>query len=597
MDYAAVPNLPAMFFDQARRLGGKPFLWAKRGKAFEPLTWAEVADTVRRLARGLVALGIRPGDRVVLVSENRPEWAIADLAIMAAGAVTVPAYTTNTVDDHLYILEHAGAAAAIVSTGRLARRVIPAARSAEACRAVITLEPPSDPHAAEIDIHGWDEILALGDGLDLDIEAAVRGIGREETACFIYTSGTGGRPKGVMLTHRSILANCHGAYWLLRTIGLGDEVFLSLLPLSHSYEHTCGLFFPISIGAQIYYAEGPDQLAANLQEVRPTIMTAVPRLYEVLHDRILRGVERQGGRKAQLFHDAVRLGRKRYEDPASLTLGERLYDWLLTLLVRRKVATRFGGRLKAFVSGGAALNPDIGKFFLALHVNLLQGYGQTEASPVVSANPPGAIRIHTVGPALRGVEVRTAEDGEILVRGDLLMKGYWLDPETTAQTIVDGWLHTGDVGVVHPDGYIEITDRKKDIIVNSGGDNISPARLEGKLTLEPEIHQAMVYGDKRPYLVAVVVPDPGFVEEWAAGNGRPAELAALCDDEGFRKAVGQAVERVNADLAQIEKIRRFVVAREAFTTDNGMMTPTLKIRRHKIRENYWEQLDALYGRG
>ncbi len=400
-----------------------------------------------------------------------------------------------------------------------------------------------------------------------------------------------------MLTHRSILANCDGAYGLLETIGLGDEVFLSLLPLSHSYEHTAGLFFPISIGAQIYYAEGPDQLAANLQEVRPTIMTAVPRLYEVLHDRILRGVERQGGQKAKLFHDAVRLGRKRYEDPASLSLGERLYDWLLGLLVRRKVATRFGGRLKAFVSGGAALNPDIGKFFLALDVALLQGYGQTEASPVISANPPGAIKIHTVGPALRGVEVRIAEDGEILVRGDMLMKGYWRDPETTAATIVDGWLHTGDIGVIHPDGYIEITDRKKDIIVNSGGDNISPARLESKLTLEREIQQALVYGDKRPYLVAVVVPDPDFVEAWATENGRTANIEALCDDEGFRKAVGQAVDRVNGDLAQIEKIRRFVVAREPFTTENGMMTPTLKIRRHKIRENYWEKLDGLYGRG
>jgi len=597
MDYAAVPNLPTMFFDQARQLGDKPFLWAKRGKAFEPMSWSAVADTVRRLARGLLALGIQPGDRVVLVSENRPEWAIADLAILAVGAVTVPAYTTNTVDDHLYILDHAGAAAAIVSTGKLARRVIPAARSAEACRTVITMEPPSDPHAAEIDLHGWDAVLAMGDTVERDVEAEARTIGREETACFIYTSGTGGRPKGVMLTHRSILANCMGAYWLLKTIGLGDEVFLSLLPLSHSYEHTAGLFFPISIGAQIYYAEGPDQLSANLQEVRPTIMTAVPRLYEVLHDRILRGVERKGGRSAKLFHDAVRLGRKRYEDPASLTLGERLYDFLLTLLVRRKVGQRFGGRLKAFVSGGAALNTDIGKFFLALHVNLLQGYGQTEASPVIACNPPGAIKIHTAGPVLRGVEVRIAEDGEILARGDMLMKGYWRDPETTAQTIVDGWLHTGDVGVVHPDGYIEITDRKKDIIVNSGGDNISPARLEGKLTLESELLQAMVYGDKRPYLVAVVVPDPAFVEEWATQNGRSANLETLCDDEGFRKAVGQVVDRVNKDLAQIEKIRRFVVAREAFTTENGMMTPTLKIRRHKIRENYWEKLDALYGRG
>lgn len=602
MDYAVVPNLPTMFFDQARRLGDKPFLWVKRDKAYEPISWSAVAETVRRLARGLVALGIKPGDRVVLVSENRPEWAIADLAIMAAGAITVPAYTTNTVDDHLYILDHAGAAAVIVSTGRLARHVIPAARSAEVCGTVITMEPPSDPHAAGSDLHGWDAVLARGDGpnsdgSDHDVEAAARAIGREETACFIYTSGTGGRPKGVMLTHGSILANCMGAYWLLKSIGLGDEVFLSLLPLSHSYEHTAGLFFPISIGAQIYYAEGPDQLAANLLEVRPTIMTAVPRLYEVLHDRILRGVERKGGRSAKLFHDAVRLGRKRYDDRSSLTLGERLYNCLLTVLVRRKVGQRFGGRLKAFVSGGAALNADIGKFFLALDVSLLQGYGQTEASPVIACNPPGAIKIHTSGPPMRGVEVRIAEDGEILARGELLMKGYWRDPETTAQTIVDGWLHTGDIGVIHPDGYIEITDRKKDIIVNSGGDNISPARLESKLTLASEILQAMVYGDKRPYLVAVLVPDPVFVEDWATENGRSANLETLCDDEAFRKAVGQIVDRVNKELAQIEKIRRFVVAREPFTTENGMMTPTLKIRRHKIRENYWEKLDALYGRG
>jgi len=602
MDYAAVPNLPTMFFDQARRHGDRPFLWVKRDKTYVPLSYAAVAETVRRLAGGLIQLGVKPGDRVVLVSENRPEWPIADLAIMAIGAITVPAYTTNTVDDHLYILDHAGAAAAIVSTERLAKRVIPAARSAEVCDTVISMEPPSDPHASGINLYGWDQVLAMGDGAGTDgaihdIEASARAIDREETACFIYTSGTGGRPKGVMLTHRSILANCMGAYWLLHDIGLGDEVFLSLLPLSHSYEHTAGLFFPISIGAQIYYAEGPDQLAANLQEVRPTIMTAVPRLYEVLHDRILRGVERKGGHSAKLFHDAVRLGRKHYEDPASLGLGERIYNRLLGLLVRRKVGQRFGGRLKAFVSGGAALNPDIGKFFLALDVSLLQGYGQTEASPVVSANPPGAIKIHTVGPPLRGVEVRIAGDGEILVRGDALMKGYWHDPETTAATIVDGWLHTGDVGTIHPDGYIEITDRKKDIIVNSGGDNISPARLEGKLTAESEILQAMVYGDKRPYLVAVIVPEATFVEEWASQNGRSANLESLCDDDDFRKAFGQAVERVNQELAQIEKIRRFVVAREAFTTENGMMTPTLKVRRHKVRENYWEKLDGLYGRG
>ena len=597
MDYAAVPNLPTLFFEQAAKLADKPFLWAKIDGAYRSTSYAQAADITRRISRGLSAIGVKAGDRVVIVSENRPEWAMADLAVMAIGAISVPAYTTNTVDDNLYILDHSGATAAIVSTTALARRVIPAARSADACITVISVEPPQESTAAGVDVLGWDALMTKGASTSIDVEATARGIDREDTACFIYTSGTGGRPKGVMLSHKSILANCDGAYGLLASYGLGDEIFLSLLPLSHSYEHTAGLFFPISIGAQIYYAEGPDSLAQNLTEVRPSIMTAVPRLYEVLHDRILRGVTRHGGSKAKLFHDAVRLGIKRYEGQDKLSLTERLYDGLLSLLVRKKVAQRFGGRLKAFVSGGAALNPDIGKFFLALNIKLLQGYGQTEASPVVSANPPGRIKIHTVGPPLRGVEVKIAEDGEILVRGDLLMKGYWHDPDTTAATVIDGWLHTGDIGLIDQDGYIEITDRKKDIIVNSGGDNISPARLEGKLTLEPEILQAMVYGDKRPYLVAVVVPEESFITDWASENGTSADLAALADNAAFKKAIGNAVDRVNENQALIEKVRRFIIASEPFTTDNGMMTPTLKIRRHKIREKYYETLDALYGKG
>ncbi|WPZ36064.1 long-chain fatty acid--CoA ligase [Thalassobaculum sp. OXR-137] len=597
MDYAAITNLPTMFYGQAASLGSKPFLWAKIDGQWTSWSYGETRDQVIKLARGLLKIGIKAGDRVVVVSDNRPEWGVADLAIMSIGAITVPAYTTNTTDDHLYILDHSGAKAAIVSTSRLARRVIPAAHSSENCGIVITIEEPKDAAAGGIDLHGWQEVMALGEADGTDIPAIAAGLAKDDTACFIYTSGTGGRPKGVMLTHRSILANCDGAYHLLKEYELGDEIFLSLLPLSHSYEHTCGLFFPISIGAQIYYCEGPDQLAANLQEVRPTIMTAVPRLYEVLHDRILRGVERQGGKSAKLFHDAVRLGRKRYEDPSSLSLWERIYNWILSKLVRKKVSQRFGGRLKAFVSGGGPLNPDIGKFFLALHVNLLQGYGQTEASPVVSANPPGRIKIHTVGPPLKGVQVKIAEDGEILVDGPLLMKGYWHDPDTTAATIKDGWLHTGDIGHIDEDGYLVITDRKKDIIVNSGGDNISPARIEGKLTMQPEILQAMVYGDKRPYLVGLIVPDESFVEEWASANGKTANLSVLAEDEGFRKAVSAAIDRVNTDLAQIEKVRRFQVATEPFTTENGMMTPTLKIRRHKIRENYYERLDRLYGKG
>ena len=597
MDYKAVRNLATMFFDQAAALGPKPFLWDKHDGAWRSRSYGETAEQVSRLGRGLKALGVEKGDRVVIVSENRPEWVVADLAIGAIGAISVPAYTTNTTDDYLYILDHSEAKVAIVSTERLARRVLPAARSADACDIVISMEAPaSDTQAGVRSLH-WDYVAAMGDTEPDDIRESAAALARDDVVCFIYTSGTGGQPKGVMLTHGSILANCYAAYDLLKELGLGDEVFLSLLPLSHSYEHTCGLFFPISIGAQIYYAEGPDKIALNLQETRPTIMTAVPRLYEVLHDRIKRGVEQAGGRRAQLFAKALELGQKRHETPEALTFGEKLQNAVLDLLVRKKVAGRFGGRLKTFVSGGAALNPDIGTFFLSLGVGILQGYGQTEASPVIACNRPSKTRIETVGPALVDVEIKIAGDGEILVRGELLMKGYWHDQETTAATIVDGWLHTGDIGVIEDDGYLRITDRKKDIIVNSGGDNIAPARVEGVITLETEIAQAMVYGDKRPYLVGVVVPSEEFVSEWAKANDAPADLAALAGDEDFTKAIAGVMERINANLSQIEKVRRVTIATEAFTTDNTMMTPTLKIRRHKIREAYWERLDGLYGRG
>src|SRR5215470_6353956 len=524
MDYRSCRNLVAMFLNEAARKGDRPFLWSKHGGRYRATSWRETADATRALARGLHQLGIKPGERVGLVSENRPEWMIADLAIMAVGAITVPAYTTNTVDDHRHILANSGARIVIVSTNALASRVLPAADKVTSIEHIVTIEPLTTGQVSHPDVHAWADVLALGKSAPDDVAEWVERIGRDDIACLIYTSGTGGVPKGVMLSHANILANCRGAYHLLETIGFGDEVFLCFLPLSHSYEHTAGMMFPISLGAEIYFAEGAETLAANLPEARPTIMTAVPRLYETLHQRLKRAMEREGGLKAKLFHRALELGRKRLEDPKSLGVGERVVNWILGLLVRRKIGKRFGGRLKAMVSGGAPLNPEIGKFFLALGVPLLQGYGQTEASPVVSANPPNRIKIDTVGPPLDGVELKIAEDGEILVRGEHIMKGYWNDPESTARALQDGWLHTGDVGMLDPDGYIKITDRKRDFIKNSGGDMVSPARVEGYLTLEPEIGQAMVFGDRRPYLVAVIVPGAELLERF--GGERSAVAGA-----------------------------------------------------------------------
>jgi long-chain acyl-CoA synthetase len=585
IDYDNCRSLPAMFFQVAAERGDRPFLWAKRGGKYESLSWAEAARTINRLARGLVALGVQRGDRVALAAENRPEWALADLAIMSAGAITVPAYTTNTVDDHRHVFGNSGARVVIASKPPVSERAAAAAMQLPSVVATIVMEGQA-PEGARL----WDDVLALGDSHPDDITERVTALGPDDIACIIYTSGTGGVPKGVLLTHRNILANCAGAFHLLEMLGLGDEVFLSFLPLSHSYEHTAGLMFPISIGAQIYFAEGADTLAANLVEARPTIMTAVPRLYETMHQRIRRGMEREKGLKRRLFEAAVTIGRRRVAGEA-IGAGQRLLDPLLEKLVRDKVRARFGGRLKAMVSGGAPLNPEIGAFFLALGVQLLQGYGQTEASPVIACNRPGGNKIDSVGPPLKGIEVKIAEDGEVLVAGDNVMKGYWNDPEATARTIADGWLKTGDIGFLDADNYLRITDRKRDFIKNSGGDMIAPAKVEGALTLMPEIAQAMVWGDQRPHLVAILVPDPEFATQIC---GAGTDLAALADHQELIKALGDIVGAVNAKLPAVERVRRFIVAREPFTTSNGQLTPTLKIRRHAVRAVYGEALAALY---
>jgi long-chain acyl-CoA synthetase len=580
-DPAKVSMLTDILFAQAQRLVDKPFLHGRiegggngGDDGWTTITWTEAADQVLRLAGSLGRLGIKPGDRVVLVSENRPQWLIADYAIMAAGAITVPGYATNTEEDHHHLLSDSGAAVAIVSTNDLAKKLMPAAARTTNCRHIVAMEPLTLDQALDFEIHQWNELVQG--------EPALPHQGaRTDTACIIYTSGTGGAPKGVMLSHGALLSNCESIGHLFRNIDLSNEVFLSFLPLSHSYEHTAGQIFPVSIGAQIYYAKGTDTIAQDMADTRPTFMTAVPRLYELFQSRVMQGLRQASPFKRALFERTLALGRKRYETPASVTLWERLQNIVLDRLVRTKVQERFGGRLRYMISGGAPLNPEVGTFFLALGLNILQGYGQTESAPVVSCNLPKKVKIDSVGPPMDKVQCRIAEDGEILVKGELVMQGYWQQPDATAETIRDGWLHTGDIGAFDDDGYLRITDRKKDIIVNSGGDNISPQRVEGFLTLEPEIAQAMVFGDKRPHLVAVIVPD---------------ENSDTSDEAALSEKITAAIERINETLAPIERVRRFILADAPFTIDNGQMTPTLKVRRHIVIGIYGERLEGLYRR-
>ncbi|MDB5680581.1 MAG: long-chain fatty acid--CoA ligase [Sphingomonas bacterium] len=585
------PNLVAMFFARAATGGDAPFLWHKEGEAWVSQSWAVAAKQVASLAAGLRAIGLQPGDRVMLVSENRPEWCISDLAIMAAGCVTVPTYITNTERDHTHILENSGARAVIVSTAKLARALLPAAIRASEAKVVIGIDDMRVMQTGTLDHYQWSKLIADHPSDPATIASDAK---REDLACIIYTSGTGGAPRGVRQHHGAILHNVAGCCAVIsEDFGWEDEVFLSFLPLSHAYEHTGGQHFPIGLGAQIYYAEGLEKLASNIEEVRPTIMVVVPRLFEVLRTRIVKAIEKQGAVSNYLLSRAVSIGGKKAAG------GVPFYDQPMNLIVKSllmpKISKRFGGRIKAMVSGGAPLNPEIGIFFQSLGLTFLQGYGQTEAAPVISCNRPSAgLKMDTVGPPLPNTEVVIAEDGEILVRGELVMHGYWRNPEETARVLKDGWLHTGDVGIIDDCGRIMITDRKKDLIINDKGDNVSPQKVEGMLTLQPEIGQAMIAGDRRPYMVACIVPDAEWTQEWCAKSGSSCDFKALAHDGDYRAALLAAVERVNKDLSVIERIRRFILADEPFTIENQQMTPSLKIRRHVLKDVYGERLDALY---
>ena len=586
-------NLVAMFFRRAAEKGDAPFLWHKAGAAWHSTSWAETARQVASLATALKALGLKPGDRVMLVSENRPEFCISDLAIMAAGCVTVPTYTTNTERDHQHILENSGACAVIVSNTKLAKTLLPAMLRSSAGRIVIGIDDVRLAQQGSLEFHDFRELIAAH-STDAATAAAQATFKREDLACIIYTSGTGGSPRGVMQHHGAILHNCQGCTAIIsEDFGWADEVFLSFLPLSHAYEHTGGQFFPIALGGQIYYSEGLEKLASNIEEVRPTIMVVVPRLFEVLRTRITKQVEKQGSFASYLLEKAVAIGARKAAGKSGI--ADAPMNLLLNATLRPKLAKRFGGRIKALVSGGAPLNPEVGIFFESLGLTFLQGYGQTEAAPVISCNRPKVgLKMDTVGPPMDGVEVRIAEDGEILVRGELVMHGYWRNEAETERVLKDGWLHTGDIGEIDAKGRIKITDRKKDIIVNDKGDNVSPQKIEGMLTLQPEILQAMIYGDKRPYMTAVIVPDPEWVQEFCAKTATPCKFRNLSRDADFKATIGAAVERVNRDLSVIERVRKFILADEAFTIENEQLTPSMKIRRHVLKAVYGERLDTLY---
>jgi len=538
-------------------------------------TWEETQKNILKLSK-IIRENIKEGDRCLLVSENRPEWFVSDMAIMLSGGITVPAYTTYTEDDYKYLIEDCEPSLIIVSNNELLKKLNNTINEKKFIKKVITLDEVNKV-IHDLDIINKDKyldynLILKNDLLDED-KIQNKKLKRTSPACIIYTSGTGGNPKGVILSHGGILNNLVGACEIMRPLFNSRPVFLTWLPLSHSYEH-CVQFAQIAVGAKVFYAEKIEKLLENISEAKPTIMTAVPRFYQNLYNKININLKKQTGFKAKLIEETLRLGKKKLLNQ-KMTFSEKLLNLIVETLVRKKIKKQFGGNLKAFVSGGGALDQEIGEFLNSVGLPTLQGYGLTETSPVVSCNPIHKIKVETVGPPFKGNQVKIAEDGEILVKGENVMLGYWNKKEETEKVIINGWLHTGDIGEIDPeDGYLKITDRKKDIIVSAGGDNISPAKIENMITNEPEIDQCMVYGDKKNYLVALVVPSKDFLHE--------------------KEKINNVIEKINKKLTLLEKIKKIQLIDENFSIENGLMTPTMKVKRKKVTEKYKNQLEELY---
>ena len=577
-------TLCEMFFNRAKRQPNHAFIWTKQEYDWVSHSWGDVANQVEIIASALAQRGITAGARVAILSENRLEWIIADLAIMSIGAISVPLFTTYTQTDITYLLSHSGARAIICSNSELTALAETAAQDSRDCYLMVVIEESKLLyHSLNLAIVGWSELIEEGRVAIAHCEFQSPEMSADDVCCIIYSSDGDEKPKGAMLTHRSIMANLAGAEGLLRDLSLGRDVFLSMLPLSHAYEHSVGLFFPIHIRAEIYLLHRPETLSSAIIEVKPTIMTAVPRLYEILCDRIHASYRHKGILNRKMLDRAVYLGRKNVQKEP-LTLLEKIENSYLNLTVRRHINARLGGRLKAFVSGAAALDPNIGYFFLALNVRILQGYGQTEASPVIAANPPKKIKIETVGKLLVGVEAKLTKLGEICIRGDLVMKGYWNDPVATKKKLRDGWLLTGDIGTFHPDGYISLTGRKKDIIINSGGDNISPVKIETVLEAHSDIDQAMAYGNQHSYITAVITPNHLLTKK------------LQYDQTEIANTISEAIKTANARLSSLEKVRSFILSEEPFSIENECLTASGALKRQQINQLYSERLEQLYQR-
>ena len=568
VDLKKINNLLELFYHKyLDRVDKKNTFLTSLSKRNNNFSWQNTYDIINNLTYKLKKY-VNKGDRCLIISENRPEWFISDLSIMLSLSITVPAYTTYAEKDYQFIIDDCRPSIIFISGKLQYDKIKNIVKQKSFIKKVFSFEKIENEDQIEyINFNNFfTNISEINYFKNIEIN-------RKDIACIIYTSGTQGSPKGVMLSHGGILNNCEGAIDILSPIIKKENTrFLTWLPLSHSYEHTVQ-FVQITVGAKIFYAEGIEKLIKNMNDCRPEIMTAVPRFYQNLYQKINASFNKVTGFRKILVNRTLVLGTKKIKK-ISLTYLEKLENKLLDKLVRKKIKSQFGGNLKTFVSGGGALDKEVGFFLNAIGLPTLQGYGLTETSPVVSCNPINDIRVDSVGPPFKGNEVRIANDGEIIVRGENVMIGYWNNKTETDKVLKNGWLYTGDIGVIE-ENYLKITDRKKDILITPGGENISPLKIENELINSEFFEQAIIYGDNKPYLVALLVIK---------------DEKKNCKDEEIKSEI----EKINKKLSKIEKIKKYFIINKKFSIENGMLTPTLKLKRFKIIQKYKNLFEDLY---
>ncbi|HUO04104.1 MAG TPA: long-chain fatty acid--CoA ligase [Candidatus Binataceae bacterium] len=591
--FEQTPTLSLVFESQAKKYRDLTFLKDKRNKAWVNHSWTEVAEAAGKLRAGLANIGVKPGDRIAILSENCPEWIAVDQAVLGLGGIVVPLYTTSGTEETAHVINDCGAKIVAVNGPEMIKKLVALKSSIPGVTTLIAMHSGAESQPAS---ETSPAIMTIG-SVCAETQAAPIAGGRGDVATIIYTSGTTGVSKGVMLTHGNILANCEDAMTIL---SLNEtDMTLSFLPIAHSFERTAGYYTVVCGGAVIAFAEGLTQIASNLLEVEPTVMLTVPRLLEVVYARAMRSVEASSGVKRRLFNDALSAGKRAAEHrnlrqpiPVELSLSMAVFR----RLVFSKIKSVFGKRLRYLISGGAPLPREINEFLAAAEVPIVEGYGLTEAGPIVSCNlHEGKTRFGTVGMALPHVQTEIAPDGELLVRGPSIMKGYYNREAETKEVIDDkGWLHTGDIASIDAEGYISITDRKKEIIVLSGGKNVSPAYVESKLLADKHISQACVVGDRRKHLAALLVPDFENLADFLKTNNLDAKNPETAKAPALRQLIQERIREINRNLSDVEAIVAFAIVPQ-FTQENGELTPSLKVRRKMVQAHYKDLIDSLYG--